>query len=101
MFRQFKVFVQENLLKKRLYQVAPELRPLPSPVGDEYMLAVLQYSRLIFTNSLTALAAERSGFRFWRGLARWAICYISLLTTTVIVRSILLERALMKRKESE
>jgi hypothetical protein len=101
MFRQFKLFVQESLLKKRLYQVAPELRPLPSPIGDEYMLAVLQYSRLIFTNAVTALAAERTLFRFWRGLARWVVCYLSLLTTTAIVRSILAERALMKRKESE
>lgn len=101
MIRQFKGVVQDHLLKKRLYELAPELRPVPSPIGDEYMLAVLQYSRVLFTDSMTALAKERKYWAFWRGLARTVVSYISLVTTTAIVRSLLTERTLMKRIETE
>ena len=87
--------VQKLLIQKRLYQVAPDLRPVPNPLSREYLLMVQQYSRLAFVDSVELLKTD-SGLTWWM---RWGGCffeYLRLKATTAIVASLILEDQLTR-----
>lgn len=92
-FTSYRLHIQKILLQKRLYQLAPDLRPAPNPLSREYLLIVQQYSRLAFVDSIDLLKAG-SGFTWWGRLVGCFFEYLRLRATTAIVASLILEHRL-------
>jgi hypothetical protein len=88
--------IRDFLLQKRLYELAPDLRPAPNPLSREYLLMIQQYSRLAFVDSID-LFKTASGLVWWRRLIGCFLEYWKLKATTAMVASLLLERQLTQK----
>lgn len=86
-------FLQTLLIQKPLYEIAPELRPVPNPVGREYLLLVQQHSRLAFAASLEKLKTD-SGLPWWRRIPMCVCYYLRLKATTALIESLIVEHRL-------
>lgn len=84
---------QKFLIQKPLYEIAPELRPVPNPVSREYLLLVQQYSRLAFADSLEGLRTD-SGLVWWKRVPACVLYYFRLKATTALIESLIVEHRL-------